>query len=66
MKTWPIAQNGWTSSIIHKALARDMQITETSSGPTITKKERHFAEMIEKVCLLLAFANAKYEDTAGF
>ena len=56
-------QNGWTSSIIHKALARDMQISETSSGPTIKKEERHFAEMIEKICLLLAFPNAKYKDT---
>ena len=40
-----------------------MQISETSSGPTIKKEERHFAEMIEKICLLLAFPNAKYKDT---
>ena len=26
-----------------------MQIMETSSGLTITKKERHFAEMIEEI-----------------
>ena len=38
------AQNGRTISIIHKALVRDMQITGTSSGPTITKEKRHLAE----------------------
>ena len=40
-----------------------MQISETWSGPTITKEEHHFAEMIEEVCLLLAFPTAKYKDT---
>ena len=39
-----IAQNDRTSSIIHKALVRDMQITGTSSGPTITKGKRHLGE----------------------
>ena len=43
-----------------------MQISETSSGSRITKEERHFAEMIEEICLLLAFPNAKYKHTAGF
>ena len=61
-----IAQNGLISSIIHKALARDMQITETSSGPTIAKEKRHFAESDEEICHLLTFPNAKYKDTAGF
>ena len=36
-----IAQNGRTSSISHKELA---QITETSSGPTVTKETRHLTE----------------------
>ena len=58
-----IKQNGRTSSIIDKALARDMQITETSSGPTITKEERYFAEMIEEICFLLSFPNSKYKDS---
>ena len=39
-----IAQNGRTSSISHKELARGMQITETSSGPTVTKETRHLTE----------------------
>lgn len=55
--------NDWTSSIICKAFARAIQITEASSGPIITKEEHHFAEMIEEVCLLLAFPTAKYKDT---
>ena len=37
-----IAQNGRTSSIIHKAFARDKQVTETSPRPTITKEKLSF------------------------
>ena len=44
---------------MHKALARDIQITETLLGPPITKEERHFAEMVEEICLLLAFPGTK-------
>ena len=53
-----------TSSIIHKALAWDMQITETLSGPTITKeKNAILLKVIKEIYLLLVFPNAKYKDT---
>ena len=55
-----IAQNGRTSSIIHKALARDIQITETLLGPTVTKEVRQFAEMVRDIRFLFAFLSAKY------
>ena len=42
---------------------RDIQITETLLGPPITKEERHFAEIVEEICLLLAFPGTKYKDT---
>ena len=61
-----IAQNGRASWIIHKALARDIQITEILSGPPITKEERHFAEIVEEICHLFAFPSTKYIDTARF
>ena len=51
---------------IHKALARDIQITEILSGPPITKEERHFAEIVEEIRILLALLSAKYIDTARF
>lgn len=40
-----IAQNGRTSSIIHKAFARDKQVKETSSRPTITKEKLSFLDV---------------------
>ena len=39
---YTIVQNGRTSSIIHKALVKDMQIMETSSGPTILQRKTPF------------------------
>jgi len=44
-----IAQNGRTSSIIHKAFARDKQVTETSSRPTITKEKLSFLDVSSPV-----------------
>ena len=58
-----IAQNGRTSSIISTALVRDMEIRETLSGLTITKENAILLKVIEKSCHLLAFPNAKYQDT---
>ena len=49
-----------------KALARDIQITETLPGPPVTKEERHFAEIVEEIRLLLAFPSVKYKDTVRF
>lgn len=40
-----IAQNGRKSSIIHKAFARDKQVTEASPRPTITKEKLSFLDV---------------------
>ena len=50
-----------TSSVIDKALGRDMQITETSSQ--LQRKNACLLKVIEEICLLLAFPKAKYKDT---
>ena len=54
-------QNDRTSLIIHEALGRDIQTTETSSQ--LQRKNAIFLKVIEEICLLLAFPNAKYKDT---